>query len=134
MKCSIHHTHLFASDIDASIAFYEKYFDGQVVLDMDLAGARNVGMKVGSGRIHFYDQGPKDAFRGPIHHIGIQTNDLQGLVERMKAGGVNFKKEISDFGFWKYVIAPAPDGVLLELFEVSQEQIPETHRHFFSLE
>lgn len=131
MICHMHHAHLFAIDIDKSIEFYTKYFGGEVVLDMELAGARNVGMKIGDGRLHFYDQPPRDDRRGPIHHIGIQTDDLKGLVERMKAGGVKFKKSISDFGIWKYVIAPAPDGVLLELFEIAKEHLPETHRDFF---
>jgi len=43
----------------------------------------------------------------------------------MKARGVQFRKEISDFGFWKYVMAPAPDNVLLELFQIVKERLPE---------
>jgi len=127
----LHHAHIFASDIDKSIAYYRDLLGGVVVLDMDLAGARNVFMKLGRGRIHFYDQPPKDDKRGPVHHIGIQTDDLQALVQKMKAAGVGFRKPISDFGFWKYVMAPAPDGVLLELFEVDASRIPEEMRDYF---
>jgi len=65
----IHHVHIFASDINKTIKFYEDFFDGKVALDMELAGARNVFMKVGNGRIHFYDQSPKFSGRGSIHHF-----------------------------------------------------------------
>jgi hypothetical protein len=43
----------------------------------------------------------------------------------MKSKGVPFCKEISDFSFWKYVMAPAPDNVLLELFQIVPEKLPE---------
>ena len=40
MSNHIHHVHIFASNLNASIKFYEDFFDGKVVLDMELAGAR----------------------------------------------------------------------------------------------
>jgi catechol 2,3-dioxygenase-like lactoylglutathione lyase family enzyme len=127
----IHHVHLFASDLDRSIRFYQDFFDGNVVLDMELAGARNVFMRVGSGRIHFYDQPPKFSGRGSIHHFGIQTHDLEGTVRKMKAGGVAFTKGITDAGFWKYIMVPAPDDILIELFEVDKSMIPPEFLSYF---
>jgi predicted enzyme related to lactoylglutathione lyase len=131
MNCSMHHAHLFAADLDRAIAFYREFFGEEVALDMEMAGARNVFMKIGSGRIHFYDQPPKDDDRGPIHHLGIRTDDLETLVQKMKAGGVEFPKPISDFGIWKYVMASGPDGVLLELFQVDPGQLPEELKKYF---
>lgn len=127
----IHHVHIFASDISRSITFYEKNFDGKVVLDADLAGARNVFMKIGKGRLHFYDQAPKHMVRGNIHHFGIQTNNIEEVVERLKTNGVDFKKDISDLGFWKYIMVPAPDDILIELFEVDKKQIPSQYLDYF---
>jgi hypothetical protein len=49
----------------------------------------------------------------------------------MKAAGVTFRKPIADFGVWRYLMAPAPDGVLLELFEVRKEQLPPDQRGYF---
>jgi catechol 2,3-dioxygenase-like lactoylglutathione lyase family enzyme len=124
MTSHVHHVHIFASDIDKSIRFYRDFFGGVVVLDTEVALARNVFMRVGTGRIHFYDQPPKGRERGPIHHVGIQTDDIDGVVGRMKEAGVPFRKEIADFGFWKYVMVGAPDDVLIELFEVDKTKIP----------
>lgn len=131
MKNHVHHVHIFASDIDKSIKFYEDFFEGKVILDMELAGARNVFMRIGSGRIHFYDQPPKNPGRGSIHHFGIQTDDIEGIVEKMKAGGVEFKKGVSGFGFWKYIMAPAPDDILIEIFEVDKNKIPKEFSDYF---
>ncbi len=124
MKNHLHHVHIFASNINKSLQFYEDFFDGQVVLDMDLAGARNVFMRIGNGRIHFYDQPPRFSGRGSIHHFGIQTDDIQSVVDKMKSKGVVFTKDITDAGFWKYIMVPAPDDILIELFEVDKKQIP----------
>jgi catechol 2,3-dioxygenase-like lactoylglutathione lyase family enzyme len=127
----IHHVHIFASDLDKSIKFYEDFFDGKVILDTEFAGARNVFMKIGNGRIHFYDQPPKIPGRGSIHHFGIQTDNIIDLIDRMKSKGVVFKKEISDQGFWKYIMVQAPDDVLIELFEVDKKQIPSEFLGYF---
>jgi len=127
----IHHVHIFASDIGRSIKFYEDCFAGKVILDMELAGARNVFMRIGNGRIHFYDQPPKNPVRGSIHHFGIQTDDIQGIVNKMKSNGVVFKRGITDLGFWKYVMVPAPDDILIELFEVDKNQIPSEYLDYF---
>lgn len=131
MTNTLHHVHLFASDLDKSIRFYEDFFGGKVILDMALAGARNVFMNVGKGRIHFYDQPPKFSGRGSIHHFGIQTDDIEGVVHKMKSSGIAFRKDITDLGFWKYIVVPAPDDVLIELFEVDKRQIPSELEHYF---
>lgn len=125
MQNHVHHAHLFASDIHASLKYYQEMFGGEILADLQMAGARNVFLVIGQGRLHFYDQPPRDQGRGAIHHIGIQTDNLEALVSHMKAKGVKFRKEISDFGFWKYVMAPAPDNVLLELFQIVKEKLPE---------
>lgn len=131
MKNHLHHVHIFASDLDKSIKFYEDFFCGKIVLDIELAGARNVFMKVGNGRIHFYDQPPRFSGRGSIHHFGIQTDDIEGVVKNMKCKGVVFNKDITDAGFWKYIMVPAPDDILIELFEVDKNQIPTEFLNYF---
>jgi len=124
----VHHAHLFAANIDASLKFYQEMFGGEILADLNMAGARNVFLAIGQGRLHFYDQPPRDEGRGAIHHIGIQTDNLEALVAHMKAKGVPFRKGMVDFGFWKYVMAPAPDNVLLELFQIVPEKLPDGDR------
>ena len=125
MKTSLHHAHLFASNLDESIKFYQEMFGAKILFDLKMAGARNVMITIGASKINFYDQPPKDQGRGPIHHLGIETDDLESLVAHMKNQGFQFRKEIKTFGPLKYVMAAAPDNVLLELFEVVKEKLPE---------
>ena len=131
MSNHIHHVHIFASDLNKTLKFYEDLFDGKIILDMELAGARNVFMKVGNGRIHFYDQPPKFSGRGSIHHFGIQTDDIKDMVNKMRSKGVLLTKNITDAGFWKYIMVPAPDDILIELFKVNKEQIPPEFLNYF---
>jgi hypothetical protein len=98
---------------------------------MELAGARNIFMKIGDGRLHFYDQAPKSPGRGSIHHFGIQTQHIDEIVKKMKARGIELKKDITDFGFWKYVMVLAPDEVLIELFQVDKSMLPQEMRDYF---
>jgi catechol 2,3-dioxygenase-like lactoylglutathione lyase family enzyme len=131
MTCHVHHVHLFAADVNKSIQFYTQGFGGEVAADLEMAGARNIFIRIGNGRVHLYAQPPKHPLRGNIHHFGIQTDDLEGMVEHLKAMGVPFQKEISDFGFWKYIMVPAPDDVLIELFQVDKSQIPDNLIDYF---
>lgn len=125
MKVSIHHPHLFASDLDKSILFYKEMFGAEVLFDLKMAGARNVMIGIGSGKINFYDQPPKDKGRGCVHHVGIETDDLIELVNHMENKGFKFRKAITNLGMLKYVMVEGPDHVLLELFEVSKDNLSE---------
>jgi catechol 2,3-dioxygenase-like lactoylglutathione lyase family enzyme len=119
ISASLHHAHLFATDLAASIRFYRDMFGAEIVFDETVAGARNVLLRLGQAQLNSYEQPPKDGGRGAVHHLGIRTNDLHGLVAHMRSKGFEFRKPITDIGTLRYVMAMAPDGVLLELFETS---------------
>ncbi|MCP4005370.1 MAG: VOC family protein [bacterium] len=119
----IHHTHLFASDLDASLDFYRQWFGAEVLADETVAGARNVMVRIGDGRLNFYDQLPRGNGKNGIHHIGIQTDDLLELVSLMKEGGVHFRTPIRGEPGTCYIMVEAPDGVLLELLEFDTSRL-----------
>jgi catechol 2,3-dioxygenase-like lactoylglutathione lyase family enzyme len=131
LVCHVHHVHIFASDIDKSIKFYEEFFGSRVILDSELTGARNVFMRIGNGRLHLYDQPPKNPGKGSIHHFGIQTDDIEGVVNKLRSRGVLLKKGISDLGFWKYIMVPAPDEILIELFQIDKTKLPPQYLNHF---
>ena len=117
MKVSLQHCHLFASDIALSLQFYKEMFGAEMVMDAEVAGARNVMISIGSGAINFYDQPPQDNSRGVVHHLGFETDDLEALVAHMKSKGFEFRKPITDLGVLKYVMVAGPDNILIELFQ-----------------
>ncbi|KKM80245.1 hypothetical protein LCGC14_1341840 [marine sediment metagenome] len=117
MKVSLHHAHIFASNLDESISFYQEMFGAEIILDLKVGGARNVMIVIGSSKINFYDQPPKDKDRGSVHHLGIETDDIVALVSHMKSKGFEFRKPVNNLEYLKYVMVAAPDNILLELFE-----------------
>jgi catechol 2,3-dioxygenase-like lactoylglutathione lyase family enzyme len=60
MQNHVHHAHLFALNLDETLRFYTEMPGGEIPADLDMAGARNVFVAIGRGRLHFYDQPPKD--------------------------------------------------------------------------
>lgn len=131
MQNHLHHVHIFASDVDRSIEFYREVFGGEVVTDMKLAGARNVFIRIGNGRLHLYDQPPRDTGKGGIHHFGIQSDDIEGVVKRINDRGLELKKDVKDFGVWSYIMIPAPDDILIEVFQVNRERMPPELSDYF---
>ena len=125
MRINLHHAHLFASDIEKSLDFYREMFGAEVLFDLEVAGARNVMIAIGASKINFYDQPPKNQERGVVHHLGIETEDIEALVERMKSKGFEFRKKIKNLGILKYVMAEGPDHILFELFEVLKDKLSE---------
>jgi catechol 2,3-dioxygenase-like lactoylglutathione lyase family enzyme len=117
MRISLDHAHIFASDINATIDFFTRMFGATVVWDEEAAGTRSVRLQVGKGFVHIYDQPPKSAQGGPVHHLGIETDDLEALVEKMKAEGFQFRKPIRVEPKFKYVMVAGPDNLLIELFQ-----------------
>jgi catechol 2,3-dioxygenase-like lactoylglutathione lyase family enzyme len=101
VTCDLHHAHLFARDLGASIHFYQGMFGAEVVLDDEVAGARNVLLRLGSAYINFYDQPPKDTGRGIVHHLGIRTTDLASLVGYMKSEGFERDREPAPAADWR---------------------------------
>lgn len=127
---SLHHAHLMASDVDATIAFWRDAFDAEVVGDLTFAGARNVFMRVGEGRLHLYDQPPRHVGQGTVHHLGIQADDLDALVNRLRGMGVSVT-DVRREPAGAYAMAEGPDELLLELFEPNRDALPAELREFF---
>jgi catechol 2,3-dioxygenase-like lactoylglutathione lyase family enzyme len=123
VRSSLHHTHLMASDIEASLGFYRRWFAAVVVADFTYAGARNVFVAIGSGRLHFYDQPPRTTERNAVNHLGFVIENLDALYDAMVAEGVGLPKGIQRYADGNYLMVEAPDRVLLELFEPNRSAI-----------
>ena len=124
LQIDLDHAHLFASDVDETIRWWSEMLGARVVFDLEVAGARNIRLAIGRGFIHLYDQPPRVVGSGSVHHLGIQTDDIEALVASMEAKGFHFRRPIKDFGVMKYAMALAPDNVLLELFETTEMTSP----------
>jgi catechol 2,3-dioxygenase-like lactoylglutathione lyase family enzyme len=134
MQVRLHHTHIFASDMDRTLKFWQEMLGAEILIDQEIAGARNVMITIGSGRLSIYDQPPQEGRGGAYHHLGIQTDDLDALIKHMRGRGFQFQNDIKDFGVGRYLMAMAPDDILLELFEARPEAAPENVRLAFDMD
>lgn len=126
----LQHIHLFASNIDTTIAFYQRWFDAKIAWDGDYGGARNVFMKIGIGAIHLYEQQPKDFGRNAVHHLGMQVVGLRDVYDRMKAAGVDLPNPIREHSGGGYFMVKAPDDVMLEVFEAGRDRDPRVLEYY----
>lgn len=122
MRIGLDHAHIFASNLPATVSFFETHFGASVVWDDEAAGVRNVRLKIGGAFLQIYDQPPKSARGGAIHHLGIETDDLDGLVAGMKARGFAFRNPIREARQFRYVMIAGPDELLIELFECREPE------------
>jgi catechol 2,3-dioxygenase-like lactoylglutathione lyase family enzyme len=120
MRISLDHAHIFASDLDATVAFFVSMFEAEVLWDEEAAGVRGVRLRIGRAFIHVYDQAPRLAKGGVVHHLGIETDDLEGLVTQMESRGFAFRNQVKSEPRFKYVMVAAPDNLLIELFECTE--------------
>ena len=117
MRVSLDHAHIFASDPAATVQFFQTMLGATVVWDEVVAGARGIRLQIGRAFIHLYDQPPKAPRGGAFHHLGIETDDLAGLVRDMTSAGFVFRSPIREDNVFKYVMIAGPDDLLIELFE-----------------
>ncbi|MFF7944137.1 VOC family protein [Nocardia gamkensis] len=129
---NMHHAHLMATDIEATIAFWREGFGGTVVYDTEFAGSRNVFLRIGTGRIHLYDQPPKRIGQGTVHHVGIQTDDLAAVADRVRAMSYSVT-DIRAEPTASYAMAQGPDDLLVEIFQPNPDNIPLRLHEFFGL-
>ena len=117
MRVSLDHAHIFASDCRATVQFFQDMFRATLVWDEEVAGARVIRLRIGSAFVEVYDQSPRTPRGGAFHHLGLETDDLDGLVRRMAERGYDFRKDVRVEPTFKYVMISAPDDLLIELFE-----------------
>ena len=117
MRINFDHAHMFSSNVATTVAFFQSMFDARIVWDEEAAGARSVRLAIGRGFVHVYDQPPKIESGGVVHHLGIETDDLDALVAKMTARGFTFRNPIRDFPKFRYVMVAGPDDLLIELFQ-----------------
>jgi len=103
-----------------------------VVYDENFADARNVFLTVGGGRLHLYDQPPKVVGQGTVHHLGVQADDLEEVVDRLRAMDVSVT-DIRHEPTADYAMAMGPDELLIEIFRPNPAGVPNHLRGYFNL-
>lgn len=92
MTQGIHHVAVRVTDLERSVAFYERHFGLQVASRMTLASSADIAFlahPTGGAQLELIagldDHHPGD---GLVHHVAFGAEDVSGLFERLRAAGV----------------------------------------------
>ena len=133
---SLDHIHIYAADPQASMGFYERFFEAKEV-------HRNIGE---DGRVQLFlalgkqivvvasfpdgmtpSAAPESGDGAYVHgfgvaHFGLRVLDVCAAIEELRDGGVPILTEQSQgFAGLQYAYVAAPDGVVIEL---TQYEVP----------
>ncbi len=114
-------------DVDAAISFYTDALGfkvdahpapgfaaisrGDLTLLINKPGAGGAGQSMPDGR---------QPAPGGWNRIQIETDDLAGTVDRLRAAGRRFRNDIVDGMGGRQILLEDPSGNLIELFEPSR--------------
>jgi lactoylglutathione lyase len=117
-KLGLHHVHLRAPDVDASVAWYKAKFGGETAkLKNRLDGLRYSGVWL------LFQRGDNTPSEGhAIDHIGWRTTNLEVKTRELKSQGVRFTTEPTPLRLAggvniNYAYLEGPAGVKIELVQ-----------------
>ena len=117
------HVAITVSDLDASLAFYEKLLGAGPVGRIELDGLDRRIFSVGNGQIlgvTAYTGGSSAAFDPTVpglDHIGLAVSDRDGVVAwQQHATSVGIESDLQDVDFGHALMIKDPDGNQIEFF------------------
>lgn len=125
------HIHIYAHDPEGTMAFYQRHFGAEHIGRLPASdGSTNHVLILGGQYLIVApfprgvepDEAPGDGATGTrsgfgVGHIGFNVDQLDGLVARLSAAGVNVHGSPTQTGVIRYVYCDGPDGVTIELTE-----------------
>ena len=120
---SIDHVHIHASDPAKTIEFYQSFFGARVIQEFESLGRKLTIMSLGEKSklsiLHIPPavEKPKPEMAS-IDHIGIEVENIEELIDRLKEKGVSFPVDLTQSSTGaKIAFCLGPDNVYLELIE-----------------
>jgi methylmalonyl-CoA/ethylmalonyl-CoA epimerase len=128
----INHIAILVEDMDASLRFWQEILgiEPSRVTDLPAEASRIAFLPLGETEIELVQPTTSDSGisrylekRGPgMHHLCLEVTDLLGLLEQLKANGVqliNDMPKVSDDGrLYSFIHPKSANGVLVELYQM----------------
>ncbi len=120
---SIDHVHIHASDPANTIEFYESFFRAHLIQEFEILGRRLTVMSLGNkSKLSILHVPPAvakpNSEMASIDHIGIEVENIEGLINRLKEKGFTFPVDLTQSSSGvKIAFRFGPDNVYLELIE-----------------
>ena len=110
------HIHLNASDLEATVSFYERLFGMRRIRSWEAGGLTTLQLDAGGARLNITAQ-PPDASQGvcAVDHFALFVSDLDGALHDLQGHGVAILIGPGQVLQYRYVFIQAPDGVRVEI-------------------
>jgi catechol 2,3-dioxygenase-like lactoylglutathione lyase family enzyme len=124
MGFTLHHIHIKSRDPHASAAWWIDMFGGTLLPEFKMKTMQFVPLEFDGVRINITTPAPgeDDVINDPpsipylgLEHIGIETDDLDVLLERFADQGLTIYERRPGPGGYEVAFVETPDGVTLEL-------------------
>ena len=117
MTFKMNHLHLKTRDPDKTAKFYVDTFGAKIVSQSPNGGYRVDLLGLSLNITKFHEDQTRDQKYG-MEHIAIDTDELDSLVEKLKAQGINILEQTVVSGGRRVCFFEGPDGVQLEFIEM----------------
>ena len=116
MALKLNHLHLRTPDPEKTAQFYIDTLGATKIADIGEIGVRLDlhGLTLNVTK-HIESQTREQKYG--IEHIAIDADDIQGVIDNLKANGAKILEETSISGDRRVVFFEGPDGVQLEFIE-----------------
>ncbi len=121
----VNHVGINVADFDAAMKFYtEQMGFKQAFVVNDKDGKPTQGY-IHVSRNTFLEIRPAAPGQpvGAITHVGIEVENINGVIERLRKAGVKVEDERAGINFARIANATSPDGTRMELSEIVPESL-----------
>ena len=117
MTLKLNHLHLKTRDPEATAKFYVDTLGAKIVSQNANGGYRIDLHGLSLNVSKFLDQQKREQKYG-MEHLAIDTDELDSIVEKLKARGIHILEETVVSGGRRVCFFEGPDGVQLEFIEM----------------
>ena len=117
MTLKLNHLHLKTKDPEKTVKFYVDNLGAKIVSQAPSGGYRLDLHGLSLNVTSFLEQQKRDQKYG-MEHIAIDTDELDALVEKLKAQGIRILEQTVVSGGRRVCFFEGPDGVQLEFIEM----------------
>ena len=116
MEFKINHLHFKTPDPQKTAQWYVDNLGAKVVSELGTIGFRMDLHGIPLNVTRFVEEQELEQFYG-LEHIALDTDDLPGMVEKLKAAGARILEERGAGGDRKVCFFEGPQGVRLEVIQ-----------------
>ncbi len=119
MSLKLNHVHLKTPDPEKTAKFYVETLGAKIVGQAGNNGYRLDLHGLSLNVTKFIESQTREQKYG-MEHIAIDTDELDSLVDKLKAQGINILEQTSISGGRRVCFFEGPDGVQLEFIEMAR--------------